>query len=55
MDVFVWEIMKVSVVFLLGDCIKVIIVVVFVIKLYCLLKYIIMFVLKNGKYINVGW
>ena len=52
MDVSVWETMKVSAVFLLGDCIKAIIAAILVTKLHRSLKHIITPALKNGKYTN---
>ncbi|MFO6598787.1 biotin transporter BioY, partial [Bacillus cereus] len=54
MDVSVWETMKVSAVFLPGDCIKAIIAAVLVTKLHRSLKHIITPALKNGKYTNAG-
>lgn len=52
MDVSVWETMKVSAVFLPGDCLKAIIAAVLVTKLHRSLKHIITPALKNGKYTN---
>lgn len=54
MDVSVWETMKVSAVFLPGDCIKAIIASILVTKLHRSLKHIITPALKNGKYTNAG-
>ncbi|HDR5720214.1 TPA: biotin transporter BioY [Bacillus anthracis] len=54
MGVSVWETMKVSAVFLPGDCIKAIIAAILVTKLHRSLKHIITPALKNGKYTNAG-
>lgn len=54
MDISVWETMKVSVVFLPGDCIKAIIAAILVTKLHRSLKHIITPALKSGKYTKAG-
>ena len=54
MDISVWETMKVSVVFLPGDCIKAIIAAILVTKLHRSLKHIITPALKRSKYTNAG-
>ncbi|EEL86832.1 BioY [Bacillus cereus AH1272] len=54
MGVSVWETMKVSAVFLPGDCIKAIIAAILVTKLHRSLKHIITPALKNRKYTNAG-
>ena len=54
MDISIWQTMKVSVVFLPGDCIKAIIAAILVTKLHRSLKHIITPALKSGKYTNAG-
>ncbi len=54
MDISIWQTMKVSAVFLPGDCIKAIIAAVLVTKLHRSLKHIITPALKSGKYTKCG-
>ncbi|MFJ8530048.1 biotin transporter BioY [Bacillus sp. NPDC094106] len=54
MDVSIWHTMKVSLVFLPGDCMKAIIAAILVPRLHRSLKHVIMPTLKNKKISNAG-